>query len=190
MDQAPVQVTEMLDAVNAEGAQSADELLPLIYHELRRLAAASMAQHPGQTLQATALVHEAWLKLAGGDSSRWRDRQHFFRAAAEAMRQILIDRARRRLRLRHGANGQRIPLDEIEVAAPEKEEILLQLDEALMDLRTISPERAEIVNLRFFVGLSEAEIGGILGVSERSVQRQWRYARAWLFARIDGNSNS
>ncbi len=103
------------------------------------------------------------------------------------MRQILIDRARRRLRLRHGGNGQRIALDEIEIAAPEKEEVLLQLDEALAELKAASPERAEIVNLRFFVGLSEAEIAAILGLSERSVQRQWSYARSWLFARIEAS---
>src|SRR3974390_2783408 len=123
-------------------------------------------QPPGQTLQATALVHEAWLKLAAQDGWRWRDRQHFFRAAAEAMRQILIDRARRRLRLRHGQGQQRVALDDIQLAAPEKDEVLVQLDEALTELRATSPERAEIVNLRFFAGLSEAEIADILKISE------------------------
>lgn len=184
MDEPAEKVTHILEAVGAGDEQAAEKLLPLVYDELRRLAASKMAQQPGQTLQATALVHEAWLKLAGSTTSRWRDRQHFFRAAAEAMRQILIDRARRRLRLRHGGNAQRIELDEINIATPEKEEILLQLDEALAELRAASPERAEIVNLRFFAGLSETEIAGILRISERSVQRQWSYARAWLFARI------
>jgi RNA polymerase sigma factor (TIGR02999 family) len=183
-------VTHILEAVAQGDPAAAEELLPLVYEELRRLAAAKMAEQPGQTLQATALVHEAWLKLAGGHTSGWRDRKHFFRAAAEAMRQILIDRARRRLRLRHGQNAQRVDWDAIEIALPEKEEILLQLDEALEELKAASPERAEIVNLRFFAGLTEPEIAGILGVSERSVQRQWSYARAWLFARIDARKSS
>jgi RNA polymerase sigma factor (TIGR02999 family) len=187
MSEPAQQVTQILQAVGTSDAQAAEKLLPLVYHELRRLAAARMAQQPGQTLQATALVHEAWLKLSGSTSSQYQDRQHFFRAAAEAMRQILIDRARRRLSLRHRGSAQQVDVDEIPIAAPEKEEILLQLDDALVELKAASPERAEIVNLRFFVGLSEAEIGGILGISERSVQRQWSYARAWLFARIDAN---
>jgi len=179
--------TQILESGGNGGAQPAEELLPLVYEELRRLAVARMAQQPpGQTLQATALVHEAWLKITAQDGLRWRDRQHFFRAAAEAMRQILIDRARRRLRLRHGQDPKRVALDEVQIAAPEKDEVLLQLAEALAHLRELSPERAEIVNLRFFAGLSEGEIAGILGISERSVQRQWSYARAWLFARIGG----
>jgi RNA polymerase sigma factor (TIGR02999 family) len=190
MPSAPQHFTEILQEVGAGDAQAGEKLLPLVYEELRRLAAARMAEQPGQTLQATALVHEAWLKLAGGAASGWRDRQHFFRAAAEAMRQILIDRARRRLRLRHGQNAQRVDLDAIEIALPEKEEILLQLDEALGELKAASPEQAEIVNLRFFAGLTEPEIAGILGISERSVQRQWSYARAWLFARIDAQKSS
>jgi RNA polymerase sigma factor (TIGR02999 family) len=185
MGESAQQVTQILAAVGAGDKRAAEELLPLVYEELRRLAAAKMAQQPGQTLQATALVHEAWLKLAGNGDSRWKDRQHFFRAAAEAMRQILIDRARRRLRLRHGGGGPQMDLDELAIAAPEKEEVLLQLDDALSQLKTASPERAEIVNLRFFAGLSEGEIAELLGISERSVQRQWSYARAWLFARID-----
>jgi RNA polymerase sigma factor (TIGR02999 family) len=184
-------MTQILDAVGSGEREAAERLLPLVYEELRRLAAAKMAQQPpGQTLQATALVHEAWLKLSSCGPSGWRGRQHFFRAAAEAMRQILIDRARRRLCLRHGEHTQRLNLDEIEIAAPEKEEVLLQLDEALTELRAVSPERAEIVNLRFFAGLSEPEIAGILDVSERSVQRQWSYARAWLFARIQAGKSS
>jgi RNA polymerase sigma factor (TIGR02999 family) len=161
-------------------------LLPAVYDELRRLAAARMAQQPpGQTLQATALVHEAWLKLSGAPDEAWRDRQHFFRAAAEAMRHILIDRARRRLRLKHGQNAAHLDVTDLEIAAPAKEEILLQLDDALGELEAISPERAELVKLRFFAGLNEAETARVLNVSERSVQRQWSYARAWLFARVE-----
>jgi RNA polymerase sigma factor (TIGR02999 family) len=179
-------VTLILERAQRGDPQAAEELLPLVYDELRSLASAKMAQQPpGQTLQATALVHEAWLKLAGGSTATWRDRQHFFRAAAEAMRHILIDRARRRLRLRHGQNAGRVELDDLEIAAPAREEVLLQLDEALADLTALSPERAEIVKLRFFAGLDEAEVARVLGLSERSVQRQWSYARAWLFARIE-----
>lgn len=166
-------------------------MLPAVYDELRRLAAAKMAhQPPGHTLQATALVHEAWLKLAGGSAASWQDRQHFFRAAAEAMRHILIDRARRRLGLRHGGNPGHVALDDVEIAAPEKEERLLELDDALAELTALSPERAELVKLRFFAGLTEAEIADMLGLSERSVQRQWNYTRAWLFARIEARKNS
>src|SRR5271157_216087 len=135
MGESAEQVTQMLDLVGAGDPQAAEKLLPLVYEELRRLAAAKMAGQPGQTLQATALVHEAWLKLSGACSSGWRDRQHFFRAAAEAMRQILIDRARRRLRLRNGQNAQRVELDGIEIPMPQKDEILLQLDEALDELK-------------------------------------------------------
>ena len=177
--------SRVLDRCREADPRAAEELLPLVYEELRRLAASKMVQQPaGHTLQATALVHEAWLKLINNSNSDWQDRQHFFRAAAEAMRQILIDRARRRLRVRHGQNAERVDLDGIEIAAPAKEEVLLQLDEALAELQASSPERSEIVKLRFFVGLSEPEIARILQISERSVQRQWHYARAWLFQRI------
>ncbi len=170
----------------ADDPKAADQLLPLLYDELRSLAASKLAhQPPGQTLQATALVHEAWLKLAGQGTPSWRDRQHFFRAAAEAMRHILIDRARRRLRLRHGGNAEHVELGELEIAAPAKAEVLLQLDEALTELGRQSPQRAEIVSLRFFGGLNESQIAELLGISERTVQREWHYSRAWLFARID-----
>jgi RNA polymerase sigma factor (TIGR02999 family) len=176
---------QFFSAMDAGDAKAANELLLLVYDELRRLATAKMAQQPpGQTLQATALVHEAWMKLAGSSSTNWRDRQHFFRAAAEAMRQILIDRARRRQRVRHGGNAERVDVSGIEIAAPVKEEILLQLDDALAELKVAAPERAEIVMLRFFAGLEEAEIAAILNISERTVQRQWSYARSWLFTRI------
>jgi RNA polymerase sigma factor (TIGR02999 family) len=177
-------VTQIIERVRQGDSRAAEELLPLVYEELRRLAQAKMAHQPGQTLQATALVHEAWLKLAGGPNDHWQDRQHFFRAAAEAMRHILIDRARRRLRAKHGQKPVHVELENLEIAAPASEEILLQLDEALNELAQSSAERAEIVKLRFFVGLTEPEIARILNISERSVQRQWNYTRAWLFARI------
>jgi RNA polymerase sigma factor (TIGR02999 family) len=183
-------VTQIIERVHKGDPQAAEQLLPAVYDELRRLAAVKMAQQPpGQTLQATALVHEAWLKLAAGRNDYWRDRQHFFRAAAEAMRHILIDRARRRLRVRHGQNAAHVELEEFEIAAPAQEEILLELDGALDELAKVSPERAELVKLRFFAGLSEGEIASVLNISERSVQRQWSYARAWLFARIESAKN-
>ena len=179
-------VTRILERVEQGDAKVAEELLPLVYDELRKLAAHKMSLQPaGQTLQATALVHEAWLRLVGGRRERWVDRRHFFAAAAEAMRHILVDRARQRLRVRHGENAARVNLDEIEIASPAKEEVLLRLNEALDELKSLSPERAEIVNLRFFAGFSEPEIARILNLSERSVQRQWSYAKAWLFERID-----
>jgi RNA polymerase sigma factor (TIGR02999 family) len=188
---APEAVTEILEAVGAGDEQAAEKLLPLVYDELRRLAAAKMAQQPpGQTLQPTALVHEAWLKVSRGGRTRWEDRRHFFRAAAEAMRQILIDRARHRLRVRHGGGVQRLSVEEIEIVAPEKEEVLVLLNEALSELRARDPVSAEIVNLRFFAGLTEPEIASVLGISERSVQRQWRYVRAWLFAQIEPDKSS
>jgi RNA polymerase sigma factor (TIGR02999 family) len=179
-------LTQILDQMQRGDPHRADELLPLVYEELRKLAGAKMAHQPfGQTLQATALVHEAWLRLSADPATSWSGRQHFFRAAAEAMRHILIDRARRRLRLKRGGpEAERVPLENVEIVAPAKEEILLELDEALGDLAKISPERAELVKLRFFAGLEEKEIAEVLGISERSVQRQWSYARAWLFAKI------
>lgn len=176
----------MLQRVDEGDPTAAEELLPLVYSELRQIAAFQMAkQAPGHTLQATALVHEAYLKLVGGERSSWTDRRHFLAAATEAMRHILVDRARRRLRARHGAGNEPIPVDGLEIAAPVKEEILLELDAALAELKTLSPERAEIVHLRFFAGLEEREIASLIGISERSVQRQWSYTRAWLLERVE-----
>jgi RNA polymerase sigma factor (TIGR02999 family) len=180
------EVTRILQSLERGDGKAAEELLPLVYEELRKLAAHKMSlQPPGQTLQATALVHEAYLRLLGNEEKRWESRRHFFSAAAEAMRHILIDRARRRLRAKHGERVERVPLDDLEIAAPVKEEILLQLDEALATLGQISPEQAEIVKLRFFAGFTEPEIAQILNLSERSVQRQWSYAKGWLFDRIE-----
>ena len=179
-------VTQILERVEQGDGKAAEELLPLVYEELRRLASYKMSLQPaGQTLQATALVHEAYLRLLGDEEKRWQNRKHFFSAAAEAMRHILIDRARRRLRARHGENPEKVPLDDIEIIAPAKEEIVLQLNDALETLAKISPEQAEIVKLRFFAGFTEPEIAGILNISERSVQRQWSFAKAWLFERIE-----
>ena len=180
------ELTQLLSAIDQGEPQAAHQLLPLVYDELRKLAAHKLSLlPPGQTLQATALVHEAWLRLIGGEKEQWENRRHFFAAAAEAMRHILIDRARRRLRVRHGANAEKIDLDQIEIPSPAKDEVLLQLNDALEELQTISPERAEIVKLRFFAGFSETEIAALLNLSERSVQRHWSCAKAWLFDRIE-----
>jgi RNA polymerase sigma factor (TIGR02999 family) len=183
-------VTQILVRVQQGDGQAAAELLPLIYDELRRLAAHKMSlQPPGQTLQATALVHEAYLRLVGSEEKRWEGRRHFFSAAAETMRHILIDRARRRVRVRHGQNAEKVPLDEVEIATPVKDDTVLKLNDALDELAQRSPEQAEIVKLRFFAGFSEPEIAEILNLSERSVQRQWSYAKAWLFERIEEMKN-
>jgi len=161
-------------------------LLPLVYEVLRKLAAHKMGQQPpGQTLQATALVHEAWMKLVGSGREEWQGRRHFFSAAAEAMRHILIDRARKRLALRHGGGQQRLDIDEVEVAAPVEQETVLALNEALDELEKTDPAKAEVVKLRFFVGLSERETAEILGLSERTIERYWSYAQAWLFERLE-----
>jgi RNA polymerase sigma factor (TIGR02999 family) len=179
-------VTRILDRVESGDAKAAEELLPLVYEELRRLAGHKMSlQPPGQTLQATALVHEAYLRLLGNEEKRWESRRQFFSAAAEAMRHILIDRARRRMRVRHGENSARVALDDVEIAVPARDETILQLDEALEALALTSREQADIVKLRFFAGFTEPEIADALNLSERTVQRQWSYAKAWLFERIE-----
>lgn len=181
-------LTQLLNAIEQGEPQSAERLLPIVYNELRRVAAHKLSfLPPGQTLQPTALVHEAFLRLAGGQKDQWQNRRHFFAAAAEAMRHILIDRARRRMRIRHGADAEKVDLDEIEISAPAKDETLLQVNDALDELQAISPERAEIVKLRFFGGFSECEIAELLNLSERSVQRHWSCAKAWLFDRIEKN---
>lgn len=161
---------------------TAEELLPVVYEELRRLASARLArQLPEQTLQATALVHEAWIRLGDG---RFENRAHFFAAAAQAMRHLLIERARHKLRARHGGGMERVNPDEVEIAAPADDERLLQIHEALDDLAAVAPEKAEVVKLRFFAGLEETEIAELLGVSLRTVERYWSWAKAWLFDRI------
>jgi RNA polymerase sigma factor (TIGR02999 family) len=179
-------VTEILARVERGDVHAAEQLLPLVYDELRRVAAHKMSLQPlGQTLQATALVHEAYLRLVGEEDKRWESRRHFFSAAAEAMRHILIDRARRRLRVRHGENAEKVPLENVDIAAPANDETVVQLNDALEELQQISSEQAEIVKLRFFAGFTEPEVAQILNLSERSVQRQWSYAKAWLFERIE-----
>ncbi|HSU55692.1 MAG TPA: ECF-type sigma factor, partial [Candidatus Dormibacteraeota bacterium] len=152
--------------MDPENIQSTEELLPLVYAELRRLAAHKMAsENPGQTLQPTALVHEAWLKLGGGEGRQWRNRNHFFAAAAEAMRRILTDNARRKLRVRHGGGQQRVELEDATTAANSEADDILGISEALEKFAKIDPQRAELVKLRYFVGLSFAEAAEVLGIS-------------------------
>ena len=173
----------MLEALSG-GTARAEELLPLVYQDLRRLAAIRMAMEaPGQTLQATALVHEAWLRVSGENHS-WRDRQHFFRVAAEAMRRILVDAARCKRRQKRGANAEHVPLDDVDIAAGDRDDKLLQIHEVLDELAAESPTLAELIKLRFFVGLRMAEIAEVMNISPSTAKRHFNYARAWLFARI------
>lgn len=177
-------VSRLLESAKNGDPQAAAELLPFVYDELRRLAAAKMAQEkPGQTLDATALVHEAYLKLVGDRT--FNDRQHFFRVAAEAMRQVLVDRAKRRRRVRHGGNHERVALfDEASIAESQPDE-LLALDEALQRLAAIDPSKAELVKLRYFVGLSETQAADALNISRATASRYWTFARAWLIQAMD-----
>ena len=160
-------------------------MLPLVYEELRKLAAFKLAQQPpDQTLQPTALVHEAYLRLLGDGNHSWQDRRHFFAAAAEAMRHILVDRARRKAAVRHGGGWQRIDLDNVVVAAETTDENILLINEALEKLATHDAEAAELVKLRFFTGLTFPQAAEVLGLSERSARRMWAYAQVWLFKEI------
>ena len=179
------EITLVLQAIGRGEGKASEELLPLVYDELRRLAATRMAQESaGQTLQATALVHEAWLRLVGEGDRTWQNRAHFFGAAAEAMRRILIESARRRSRLKHGAGQARLNLDDLELAETTPDDKVLLINEALEQLEAENPERAKIVVLKFFGGLTNQEVAANLGVGERTVDRQWSYAKAWLFRRI------
>jgi RNA polymerase sigma factor (TIGR02999 family) len=179
-------VTGILSKIESGDPSAADQLLPLVYEELRKLAAARLAhEKPGQTLQATALVHEAYVRLVGGKSIQsWDSRGHFFAAAAEAMRRILLNRARDRLRLKRGGGGQRVDLNQIEVALETPDEDLLAVDEALEALAAEDADCAKLVKLRFFAGLSLREAAESLGIPRRTADRQWAYARAWLYARL------
>ncbi|MFO1475214.1 MAG: sigma-70 family RNA polymerase sigma factor [Verrucomicrobiota bacterium] len=179
-------ITRLLGAIQQGESRAADELLPLVYEELRGLAAARMArERPGQTLQPTALVHEAWLRVAGSGNPQFEGRGHFYAAAAEAMRRILIDRARRKAAQRHGGGQQRADLDEMEIGMPVEDPRLLEINEALDRFAAIDPQKAELVKLRYFVGLSIPEAAEVLGISEPTAKRWWAYARAWLFEAID-----
>jgi len=177
----------LLNAIESGDAKAADQLLPLVYQELRRLAASKMAnESAGQTLQPTALVHEAWLRLVGNEAPTFQNRAHFFGAAAEAMRRILIDRARHRKAIRHGGGQQRVDLEQVELPFGGDDDQLLAVNEALQQLAAAHPTEAEVVKLRYFVGLTHDEIADALGISVRTVKYYWAHARAWLFQEITG----
>jgi RNA polymerase sigma factor (TIGR02999 family) len=182
------EVTHLLSAIEHGDAHAADRLLPLVYEELRRLAAERMAlEKPGQTLQATALVHEAYVRLVDVDKvQQWNSRGHFFAAAAEAMRRILIDTARRKQSHKHGGGLARQDLDAVDLAAPDSPEEVLALDEAITRLDEHDRSAAEVVRLRFFAGLPLPEVARLLDISSRTADRLWAYARAWLHREIRG----
>jgi RNA polymerase sigma factor (TIGR02999 family) len=166
-------------------AQPSADLLPLVYQELRRLAAHKLSQErPGQTLQATSLVHEAWLRLEGAHDRQWDGETHFFAAAAVAMRRILVENARRKQRLKRGGGCRRVEVDTVDLACPLPDDDLLALDEALSQLAGVDSVAAELVNLRFFTGLTQAEAAAQLGLSRSTADRTWVFARAWLFRRV------
>ena len=178
-------VTLILQAIARSEKQASEELLPLVYDELRRLAAMRMARESaGQTLQPTALVHEAWVRMVEGGSRSWENRAHFFGAASEAMRRILIERARRKARLKHGGGQERMNLEDFDMAESLPDETILLVDEALERMKKANPEIAQVVVLKFFGGLTNEEIVEITGTSVRTVKRQWNYAKAWLFNSI------
>jgi RNA polymerase sigma factor (TIGR02999 family) len=178
-------VTKILDAIHHGDSAAADELLPLVYEELRKLAAHKMAHEaPGNTLQPTALVHEAWLRLTARRSTHWQSRAHFFGAAAEAMRRILIENARRKRALRHGGSLKRLDIQYLEIEAPTKDDEMLAIDEVLEKFAAIEPQKADLVKLRYFIGLTLEEAAEILCISVPMAKRHWTYARAWLYREI------
>ena len=179
------EATLLLTAVERGDAKAANELLELVYSELRALATHKMAQEArDQTLQPTALVHEAWLRLVGANNPKFENRAHFFAAAAEAMRRILIDRARRKLTQRHGGGYERVELEEQNMAAPDADEQLLAVHEALDKLALEHPAQAQVVKLRYFAGMTNEEVANVLGVSVATVKNYWTFARTWIFQEI------
>ena len=179
------EITLMLQAVARGEPRAADELLPHVYEELRHLASARMARESaGHTLQPTALVHEAWLRLVSEGDRTWQNRAHFFRAAAQAMRRILVDKARNKASIKRGGGRERLNIDDVELAESPPDDRILLVDEALAKLEQEDPESARIVSLKFFAGLTNKEVAELLGVTERTVERQWAYAKASLFELI------
>jgi RNA polymerase sigma factor (TIGR02999 family) len=188
------EMTRILQAIATGTPGATDRLLELVYDELRQLAAAKLAhERPGQTLQPTALVHEAYLRLVGSEPMQWENRGHFFAAAAEAMRRILVEAARRKGRLKHGGDRQRCALEEADVISVPPDLDLVALDEALGRLAQEDPRKAELVKLRYFTGLSVEQAATVLGISRATADRHWHFARAWLYAEIrkgDGAAES
>jgi RNA polymerase sigma factor (TIGR02999 family) len=179
-------VTRILTAIEHGDARAADELLPLVYEELRRLAAQKMShEQPGQTLQATALVHEAYIRLVGSDDRDWSGRTHFYAAAAEAMRRILIENARRKQRLKRGGARQKVDLDDACIVIEGPSEDIVALDEALLKLALEDQTKADLVKLRYFAGLTIEQAAGILNISRATADRYWSYSRAWLFDEVN-----
>jgi RNA polymerase sigma factor (TIGR02999 family) len=178
----------MLAAVKAGDPKAVEELLVLVYDELRRLAASKLAlEAPGQTLQPTALVHEAWLRLVGEQTPSFKDREHFFRASAEAMRRILIDRARRKHTIRHGGRYQRVEFERLDPAAPAVGDQLLAVNEALDKFAMEHPVQAELVKLRYFAGLTNEEVSEVMGISVSTAKNYWTFSRAWLLNEIESD---
>lgn len=181
-------MTRILTSIGQGGTQSTDELLPLVYGELRRMAAQKMANEaPGHTLQPTALVHEAWLRLVDSPGRSWQNRAHFFGAAALAMRRILVERARHKGRQCRGSGAVHLDLDDLEIASPGPDDQLLALNEALNRFAALEPEQAELVQLRYFAGLTIEDAAELLGISEATTKRWWSYSRAWLYDEISAS---
>ncbi|MEW6305834.1 MAG: sigma-70 family RNA polymerase sigma factor [Verrucomicrobiota bacterium] len=184
------EVTLLLEAARQGDAQAASKLLPLVYAELRRLAATKMAaESPGQTLQPTALVHEAWLRLTGDENRKWNDRTHFFAAAAEAMRRILVDNARRKRAQRHGGGRQRTEFPDVAALPSVDDDQIIAVSDALNKFAALDPQKAELVKLRYFIGMTIDEAAEALQISQATAKRQWAYARAWLAEEIRANRN-
>ena len=178
-------ITLILDAISRGESRASDELLPLVYNELRKLALSRMLQESaGHTLQPTALVHEAWLRLVGDSNQNWKSRAYFFAAAAEAMRRILVEHARRKRRLKHGGGQERLNIADLDLAAPAPDEKILFVNDALEQLERSNPERARVVVLKFFGGMTNKEVADTQGIGERSVDRHWVCAKAWLFQKL------
>jgi RNA polymerase sigma factor (TIGR02999 family) len=174
-------VTAILGRLSEGNGEAAEQLLPLVYEDLRKLAAHRMSRlAPGQTLQPTALVHEAWLRMVNAEQRTWQNQAHFFAAAAEAMRRVLIDNIRRRSRLKRGGGLERIDLEEVQLADRTPDDKLLMISEALERLEAVNPQKARVVVLKFFGGLTDGEAALALGVTERTIERHWAYAKAWL----------
>ncbi|MHC4543354.1 MAG: sigma-70 family RNA polymerase sigma factor [Planctomycetota bacterium] len=182
-------VTRILNAIEQGDARATNKLLPLVYEELRFLAAKKMAREkPGQTLQATALVHEAYLRLVEGEGQNWKSRRHFFKAASEAMRRLLVENARRKGRLKRGGDKQRVSLDDVDLTIDAPSDDVVALDTALTKLAEEKPTMVEVIELRYFAGLNLEQISEILGVSRRTVSSYWSYSRAWLYREMTSSN--